>query len=382
MRMRMSAIEITCTWCGATVLVLQNDLGHHIDCPNCNKNFEAPRMAKRSQEVGNASTKESEAEEFDHWVASLRDKYGGNENQSGFTLKGRVKDLSMYLGGDKAVESSTRLLEEYILETDGEVPGDRDQLESNLTLKDDPDFYAIDSVGESMPRKPSGRVLLLWRGREVVEVEFECEYVDHPDRHLQTYDRTDPSDESAWLPIGDPQAYSEESYSPDLWYPDQRVRKNGKASLITEAKSGRPVEGLEDVLRRQKARGPKKDKWADFEEPTKGRKMTCWRCDYQGKTDKSRWLMGGFREDTCPRCGAKGTRPLGLVTRVVWGLGALVLLLMSLFALVGAVQNLRHDSTGAMTLGGLVGAAIPIILFFVCINWLAKDRAIRKAKKR
>ena len=203
-----------------------------------------------------------------------------------------------------------------------------------------------------------------------------------PHKAMPTSLRGNPDDDSPWLEISDPRAYSLESFSPDRCSGERRVRKDGTASLVAEATSKRPVEGLEDILRRQKARGPKKDKWADFEEPTKGRKMVCWRCSYLGRTDKSKRLMGGFREVTCPRCGSKGTSPLGAVTRGLWSLGACFFLLMSVFAVLGAIQSLQHDSTGAMTLGGLVGAAIPVTLFVVCIGWLSRDRAIRTAKKR
>ena len=167
---------------------------------------------------------------------------------------------------------------------------------------------------------------------------------------------------------------------------EEKKAVSDDASPISDSRTGeigppKKVAGLDDVLGRQKARGPKKDKWADFEEPTKGRKMSCWRCGYQGKTDKSIEVMGGFRKVTCPRCGARGTNPLSVISRVLLRLGVAVFFLLSVFALKGAFQNLQRDSTGAMTLGGLAGAAIPITLFVLCATRLAKDRAIRNVKK-
>ena len=157
---------------------------------------------------------------------------------------------------------------------------------------------------------------------------------------------------------------------------DHRSSQTPKSS--TDGTAPKKVEGLEDVLRKQKARGPKKDEWADFEEPIKGRKMTCWRCGYQGKTADSEWDLGGFREVKCPRCAAKGTVPLRMTTRVSYYLGAIVFLLLSIFALRNGVLMLAHN----MSFGGLAVATAPVMLWFVCINALAKDKSIRSAKKK
>ena len=165
---------------------------------------------------------------------------------------------------------------------------------------------------------------------------------------------------------------------------DHRSSQTSKSS--TDGTAPKKVEGLEDVLRKQKARGPKKDEWADFEEPTHGRKMTCWRCGYHGRAPEQKRSAGdallGFRVPVCPRCKAVNPRSLPILTRILYYLGSLLFLLMSGVALLNAFHHLQRDSTGAMTLGGLVAAAIPVTLFFVCINALAKDKSIRSAKKK
>lgn len=170
-------------------------------------------------------------------------------------------------------------------------------------------------------------------------------------------------------------------FSDDEDHPSMKPSESGPDTIEL-----RKVEGLDDVLRRQKVRGPKKDKWADFEEPTKGRKMTCWRCGYHGRAPEQKRSAGdallGFRVPICPRCKAVTHWPLPILTRILYYLGSFLFLLMSGMALLNAFHHLQRDSTGAMTLGGLVAAAIPVTLFIVCVKALAKDKAIRSSKKK
>lgn len=386
----MSAIEITCPQCNAKTLVSQEDLGHEIDCPSCGESFEAPLIATRSKQKNRPT--DGGTYEADDFMQEMK------ASNAAFSIEDRVNEFPSAIGGADAVESATDILKDYILKSEGEVPVGRDLLHSELTLNDDPDFY---SVTESIWRKSRGTVHLLWRGREVVKVDFDCEYEKHsmqigPSRDMRRYEE-------------DYDAYSDQNYLPDNTdVYERRVRKNGRASFVQNG-DGNPsnsaraaqgldldvpakmVEGLEDVLRQQKARVPKQDKWADFEEPKKGRKMTCWRCHYRGRSPEQKRsifeALLGFRVPVCPRCKAVNSQPLPILTRIIYHLGSFLFLFMGGSALFNAFQYLLRDSamtlsSGAATLGVLTGAAIPVTIFFLCVNALAKDRAIRSAKKK
>ena len=165
---------------------------------------------------------------------------------------------------------------------------------------------------------------------------------------------------------------------------DHRLKQTSESGAgATPAKK---VEGPDDVLQRQKASGPKKDKWADFEEPSKGRKMICWRCDYRGRAPEQKRsafdALLGFRVPICPRCKAVNSRPLPVLTRISYYPGFLIFLFAGLSKAFSAFRYVRHDSTGAMTLGGLTAAASLLSISFACVNALAKDRAIRSARKK
>jgi len=425
----MSAIEITCPHCSAKALVFPDDLGHDIDCPKCDESFEAPRMAKRSRVVGNGQSEDAEPVVKDEeppmrWLIRLPEDEREKEmsrfrkesvlrreaeerfqaqfkkGADGWSLYDRVEVLSGYLGGKDAMQSAALLLKEYILGLEGDVPAGLETLIPALTLRDDPAFY---SQTGSMPRVPRGSCYLLWRGLEVVKIDFDCEYREdriqtNPSRLVDDWeDATDPESSTGRTTSTSRDAASpldsEQGPNPDRLYASDdpsfvlsRVRKNGRATPVADSTSKRPVEGLDDVLRKQKARGPKKDEWADFEEPTHGLKMTCWRCGYHGRAPEQKRSAGdallGFRVPVCPRCMAVNPQPLRILTRICYYPGFVILFFSGLSKLFSAFRYHHYDSTGAMTLGGLTAAAILLFLSFACVNALAKDKSIRSAKKK
>ena len=170
---------------------------------------------------------------------------------------------------------------------------------------------------------------------------------------------------------------------------EEKKAVSDDASPISDSRTGeigppKKVAGLDDVLGRQKARGPKKDKWADFEKPTKGRKMSCWRCGYQGRAPDQKRSVGeallGFRVPVCPRCKALNAQRLPILTRICYYTGFVIFFFPGLIKLFSAFRYFQRD--WVIALSGLTQAAILLFLSLVCIKALAKHKSICSAKRK